>query len=755
MAQAQFIGGTPAENSRASIDQFMQGMGQLAQFGQFAAEQNRLKKIEEIKNKTSQFITTAKRFSPNGDSETLGIKRMAEEMPDYFKNQLKLIGYDDNMSSQIVDMLAGSEMSVAEQYGAELLSSMKIMTGEPVEPPAVQGVKAVQASYEGTSLNTPGPSQGQVPSASAPQEGEWFNLVLWDEAAAGKYGPEAQAAINNVIAPMNQKYKALGWTPEDQGSPGKPRPMYFTTGLAKSAMDKLKAEGSQGAGGAQQQPVQGGPAWARTAAGGAPVNDTAGAGGSSEKIMEIQNDLDAWNEAVATIDAARKKAAPNAPGFSNLTPEQQAAGPVHTNAHASEGERVVQTPSGTVTTAGQAASGATTTPGVDEKDRSFWAQMQTSGNMGPWQGMSYEEAKSTGALQKAKDANPNTYRAFEARWNANQAPATAQASGTTPAAPAPSSPSSPQQAIADAKTAATNNTSVQEKVTAAVNLTSVVSQKLTDQELRAAQVYSKKLQKVVTTQAMIELARSDPAGKKAFERWRAQDAAHQHLVGMAYDPAGENAFQRQVASGAWDAQLANMNADTQLKLAELAQMPKELAVRAAEAEARLQEARASMANSRNALEMSENSVLMSLNDLERSRLALEADQLAQSEGPVTEAYKAYNTAWTNYTNYVRSMAKAPDNESKVAQLNIYIDSINSAAAALNAAGIAARGSSWGTYSGLDNVELKTSGIWFIRWKPRIEAMKGTGATASAPTSAPAPAPAPGSNVDDEVSKWTN
>jgi hypothetical protein len=227
-AQAQWVGPTQAQNDQSSLASLMEGMQQLQRFGEFSTEQNRLNKIEEIKNKTNQFMLTAKRFG-SGD-ETMGLKFMAEnpQMSEYVKEHMKLLGYTPEMANNVVDYLKNAPETAREGVQSFADGLWKVARGRSEDP--ASNANAAENAVTGKTV-----SQETVTAGGGTQNAQKpTNLIGWDAAADGSLGPEALQAWKNVMS-LQEKYKnKYGWKPQDQGMGGPSRPMYFTSAIADS-----------------------------------------------------------------------------------------------------------------------------------------------------------------------------------------------------------------------------------------------------------------------------------------------------------------------------------------------------------------------------------------------------------------------------------------------------------------------------------------------------------------------------------------
>jgi len=269
---AQFVGPTGAELQTQAYGTLASGMSGLAQFGQWLKE-------TRIKGKTGVIQDVMKRFG--------GLKEMVENEQGklLMKDFMKEFGYDDTQASAMLDSIVKDQPTYDEAQ--KQLANI--------------GIKMVDEGGGGqeTSTTTAATTVSAASPASAPQGGgptsEWADLWAWDKGAGGAYGPQVQQAWQKVMDLQN-KYKAQGLQPEDQGEPGKPRLMYFTPAIANRLLAQAQNVEAQAQ---QQQPGMG-------VAGAGSANVRANPAQMKPLInkarAEIEADLKTYTDNIAIID---------------------------------------------------------------------------------------------------------------------------------------------------------------------------------------------------------------------------------------------------------------------------------------------------------------------------------------------------------------------------------------------------------------------------------------------------------------------
>ncbi len=688
-------------------------MNSLAQFGQFATEQNRLNKIEEVKNATAAMILQLQREGGGPGKEYLGMKRYAssvagsQALKDYFTKVYTSTpeskkAFKPEMVDEIVDHLRTSQPT-----GEESDYFIKNVFAKILPPQVLEQLMSGAAPAEAVTVPTT-----QEPTGAPPTQTSGYpqNLNMWDFGLKGGLGKEAQSAQEGILTyageagyykPLLEKY---GIKPDDQGVPGEPRNMYFSSKIAQQLLEKLDAE-----------------------------------------------------------DAA------------------------------------------------VAASGVGTPGASSDVDKAFWEYMQNDANIGPWKGMSYEEALRTGRVEKLKVANPGKYKAFSDKKV--QAPATGQSfvpftgsllkagqqkavSSAAPAA-AGSEPavdpgkverdelrqkinqdlayhtdafkkideertrytssqkqfsgfSSEEQATAATHgnmqrdqsqwvtdkgtvgypsgtvpagsaekavkpegtvTPSTAGTTPPAEPGAAVKtLTSLIENAsnydgLSDQEKKKAQSFAYKILPAVTQEAYFDLITKDPEGAFAFVKAQRQSEDWMFRTGLAMDPVNELAYQRLVRSGELKSQLAYQDKqltllDKQIDMAgkelaikegELGLLPDQLATRRMEAKAQMEtakaaieEARAKMADIKNG-----NDLGTLQGDLIRAQILQmgienEARAADTKYAGVKNAYDIYETTYKELNDFGMKWAGKALTKEYADQYNILASHFNAAVSALNA-----------------------------------------------------------------------
>jgi hypothetical protein len=705
MATAQFVGPTGSEQSQNAMTGFMGGMNQLAQFGQFATEQNRLNKVEKIKNTVNEFLLRAEREGGGPGKEYLGIKKIAEDTPEYYQNFLETIEMDSKLAKETVAFLSSDAQNWEEGSKAFSDSLYKLVGKTP------------SAADQGAS----GPSASQVPSAGAaapaastPSGGEALNLNEWDKTVRGDYGKEAQSAAMYAFnmglspnVPLGGSYKdllgKLGISPEDQGEVGKPRMMYFTSGIA----DKLLAD-------ARLTP---------------------------EQKAQVQKDKATYTQAISTVDAARKTNAPSFQNFNNLTPEQQAAGPVHANLQQPVNQQVVVTPGGSVT-----SRGATAPAAAGGSDEAFWNYMQSDPKIGSWKGMSYADAKASGRDKKLIAVNPGKYETF-------------MASQKTAGAAVSLTPQTVQDVVKTNPVSEIKTSGDAAKASA--NLAGTITPDMSGKDRALAQSYSAKLQKINTSKGTNELALANPEEALAYSRVQAQNKAVNHAIMMYIDPKGEVAYQRDLESGAIEATVNKLKADAAVSLKVLELLPEQMVTDRAKIAAEYARAQADLEVAKTGVDMAKVQLQSALADKDRAVAMAVAAGLDTSYAPVKDASTAVNDAYNKYVDYMRSLPKDKNGNpvpttTNVTDLNILVDNYNDQKNRMNSLARSAGVVGWSDIGDLPQVTLVNKAwfqsVWgFITGKSYPSGIVPVEETA--PSTSPVPAaaaPVPGKLTDSQL-----
>lgn len=734
MAQAQFIGPTGAELSQQGLQQFLQGMNQLSEFGRFATEQNRLNKIEKIKNTTADFLLRAQREGGGPGMEWKGIKKIAEQTPEFYENYLKTIEMDPKLAKEMVAYLASNEPTT-DEFAKKYVESMQKLGPEIPKPP--------EAPIAGTQAAEPQKTAGGQPQ----------NLTAWDLAAEGKLGPEAQAAQKFAMG-LSEKYKGRS-EPEDQGTPDRPRLMNFTSTIA----DKLLA---------------GLPAEAPTAPAVQAATPTAAAS-TAQSFYEFlakdpemvkkagmqpvvgKEEFDKWP--AGKREAYLKNLVSKAPNtFAGKGP----VGKQYLDSLKMGTERpmdygVAGSPPAGIPLAAKPTESIGAPPGAG-----------TPPPLSPREEILRDKEAYNQAIQlidEARKSYTGTQAQFGGYTPSEQATAATHANmqrpqgewvletgakgypeGTVPSASA-------KEAMGEPKTGQIPSAKASQELAKKVPTLDK------DKDLRMAQSYSAKLKKAVTSEAFNALAQENPEEARAFARWQAQDEAYQASLMMYMNPVGEVEYQRNKKSGLLDAQVQAAVSNATLALKQVELLPEALAVEREVAKARIKEAEASMVNSANSVEVSRAQVQVAWADVDRARLMGKAADFDATYAPLKDSTKSYNDAVQQYVNYVRSVTDTkgnlPADQRTVMNLNLLIDNINNQVTALNAAGRGAMPDTWASWTFWPNVELKNVSKWWQINRGYFEigsaGITPPGGVPPSTPSAPAVTP-PGAQAEDEILK---
>jgi hypothetical protein len=306
-----------------------------------------------------------------------------------------------------------------------------------------------------------------------------------------------------------------------------------------------------------------------------------------------------------------------------------------------------------------------------------------------------------------------------------------------------------------------------------------------NQDVRKAQVFSERLKNMVSRDAYIALAKSDPEGARAFARQKASDEAFNSMYGLLVDPQNELAFRRMKASGELKARVdlekaqavaagrqldimqseLDLNRDT-LELNKVIK-PAEIDARIAEARAKTEEAAAALAAAKNGPALAAAQLGIAQADLARARLMADAAQFSQKYAPVKDANGTYIKATQDYEDFVqaamtRGGGKMPMDANTVAQLNVLTNHVNASIKQLNAVGQDSLKETWSMISEWPPSKMVEGNfIWrvsggLVGKAPQIvQDIQTPAAAKAAEKSSPAPKPAGGKTADDVANDFVN
>jgi hypothetical protein len=659
MAQAQFVGPTPAEINDQSLARFMQGMAKLQEFKQFSMEQNRLQKIEDVKNKGGMLIKMAETLG-DGDS-MVGLKWMAQNQPGMFEDFMKTVGYDPASSQQIVYGLATSPNTLKQMD--QMLRDMPIYFDTSGMGGSSEGSKSTQATSASESKTT---EQKTVTPEGGGKgtEGELWNIALFDWARKNKDTLGLTGEFS-VYDQMNQKYKViaekLGIKPEDQGG----REVWFSPDITKQISDKV---GNSGSGGFVR-PVLGNletERWERENPG---VNASPNVNIDTDEnfaqfVYQYSNDPE---NAQKMKDAGIKPVKTDPSSITNADAKKKIVGQIAAGNNRTGGvfgpayQNWLSSQKGTVAVTGTTPAGAGEVPisraeldsdtmrfasALNKIDAFRIAQAKQEQAEGAPHTQGLDEtalrtAATHGNLRAAKPVRVITPVSTEAKVSTG-----GQAAGTTP-------PVSTGATGAAAPTGGVQSSATQESMDL---FQGVKNQK----DLRLAQQFASRLNNNIRYDTFLELAAKYPEEAKAYRLMADQSENRISSLAMMADPAGHTAWLKKQKDGTLDLERAQMKAQTDMMIdqgkiyaAQAANIPEENKIRNKQLEVALKEAEVALMNANNAPEeIAARGKLASL-QLQQAQANLAASRLAAGAMVATELYKpvadGFDTVQNLYT----------------------------------------------------------------------------------------------------------